>query len=354
VSAVARVAVNVRGVDRDELARGDALLTAGAWTSTDVLDVRLHGGDARELPQQLVLHVGSAAVACRLRPFGAATARLTLARPVPLHVGDRALVRDPGRGHGLVGVTVLDVRPAPLRRRGAARARAEALELLDGVPRWEDEIARRGVVRVIDLRAMGVPYDGADRAGWLVDPRRQERMQAELAAAVEAWRREHPLESGLPVEAARAALQLPDRALVDALVAPPYAVSGGRVVRADAAGELPPPIRAAVTEVLADLEAAPFVAPNASRLAELGLGRRELAAAVRAGALLDLGNGVVLRPGADDTAVRLLGQIGRPFTPSEAKQVLETTRRVVVPLLEHLDRRELTKRLEDGRRALTS
>ena len=65
-----------------------------------MLDVRLAGDPAAELPAELTLHVGSAAVPARVRPLGADTARLRLARPLPLHVGDRALLRDPGRHAG--------------------------------------------------------------------------------------------------------------------------------------------------------------------------------------------------------------------------------------------------------------
>ena len=63
----------------------------------------------------------SAAVPARVRPLGPDTARLRLARPVPLRVGDRALLRDPGRHH-VAGVTVLDVAPPPLApgKRGGA------------------------------------------------------------------------------------------------------------------------------------------------------------------------------------------------------------------------------------------
>jgi selenocysteine-specific elongation factor len=353
-TGVARVAVNLRGVDRTDLARGDALVTPDAWTATSVLDVRLHGRDAGELPEQLVLHVGSAAIACRLRPLGRSAARLTLPVTVPLHVGDRALVRDPARAYGLTGVTALDVSPPRLRRRGAAAARAATLEQTDANPTWTAELRRRGLVSVAQLRRMGVPYDGPANgptdAGWLIDEAVRRRLERALADAVEAWRRDHPLESGLPIEAARATLRLPDRALVDGLVTPPYAVRAGRVVRADTVDRLPDGVRAAVAQVVADLEAAPFVAPDAHRLAALGLGRREVAAAVRAGQLLDLGDGVVLCAGADDTAVAVLRAAGAPFTPSEAKQLLGTTRRVVVPLLEHLDRRRLTRKLADGRR----
>ena len=54
---------------------------------------------------------------------GTASARLTLREPLPLHVGDRLLLRDPGSaGVTILGATVLDVAPpaarAPRGRRG--------------------------------------------------------------------------------------------------------------------------------------------------------------------------------------------------------------------------------------------
>src|SRR5688572_783171 len=83
VRATARVAVNLRGVERHDVDRGDALLTSGAWHETAVLDVRLTV-DPRTLPGELLLHVGSAAVPVRVRPLGSDAARLSLHRPLPL------------------------------------------------------------------------------------------------------------------------------------------------------------------------------------------------------------------------------------------------------------------------------
>src|SRR4051812_17571784 len=96
VTAVARVAVNLRGVDKHQVRRGDALLTPGAWATVDVVDIRVHA-PVRRLPARLTLHIGAAAVPVHVRPLGDDTARLRLDRPLPLRIGDRALLRDPGR-----------------------------------------------------------------------------------------------------------------------------------------------------------------------------------------------------------------------------------------------------------------
>jgi selenocysteine-specific elongation factor len=57
----------------------------------------------------------------------------------------------------------------------------------------------------------------------------------------------------------------------------------------------------------------------------------------------------VLLAGADDRAAAVLASLPQPFTVSEARKALDTSRRVAVPLLEHLDRRGLTVRTGDRR-----
>ncbi|MGW3368816.1 SelB domain-containing protein, partial [Streptosporangium canum] len=122
--------------------------------------------------------------------------------------------------------------------------------------------------------------------------------------------------------------------------------------RRAAPSSTPPPraacgASAAVGRLRAELSAHPFRAPEAGRLAELGLGPRELAAAVRAGALLRVADGIVLPPGAQTRAAELLARLPQPFTVSQARQALDTSRRVAVPLLELLDRGGLTERVDE-------
>ncbi|MFG1893991.1 selenocysteine-specific translation elongation factor [Micromonospora zamorensis] len=350
VTAVARVAVNLRGTPRDRLGRGDALLTPGRFHRTDLVDVRLTGDPAADLPATLTLHVGSAAVPVRVRPLGPDTVRLRLARPLPLLVGDRALLRDPGRHHVTGGVRVLDVAPPPLARRGAAVARAQVLAELDGRPDLAGELRRRRLVRAGALIRMGVPVDAAPVAGdWLADPAHWRRLGEQVTEEVARYAREHPLEPGMPVDALRQRLALPDRVLVEALVRPPLRIHAGRVGVAGA-DALPESVARAVQRVRAEYGDRPFRAPEADRLVDLGLGPREIGAAVRAGALLRLADNVVLLPDALDDAVRVLAGLPQPFTLSAARQALDTTRRVAVPLLELLDRRGTTRRLPDDAR----
>jgi selenocysteine-specific elongation factor len=353
VDAVARVAVNLRGIERHELHRGDALLTPQRFRHADTIDVRVHGDPVADLPRSVMLHIGSAAVAARVRPLGTDTARLTLTHPLPLRIGDRGLLRNPGEHHISGGTTVLDVAPPRLTRRRAGAARAAVLAELDGRADEGSELRRRGIARRADLERMGVTVTGTPVAGdWLVEESVLDRLRARMPRIVADWCRDHPLETGPPVDVVRQALRLPDRALVHALLVPPLTVQGGRVAPADQTASLPAPIASALRKIRADLTAKPFAAPAAERLAELGLGPRELGAAVRAGALVRIADGVVLLPGSLQDAAAALGALPQPFTVSEARKALDTTRRVAVPLLELLDRKGVTQRLPDDRRLI--
>ncbi|MGH3827075.1 MAG: selenocysteine-specific translation elongation factor [Pseudonocardiaceae bacterium] len=350
VPAVARVAVNLRGVPREAVRRGVALLTPGAWRATTTIDVRLSTGPAAQLPRQLMLHTGTAAVAARVRPLGVDTARLGLSQPLPLRIGDRALLRDPGTRHVPAGVTVLDVAPPLLRRRGAAAVRGTELSTMDGTPDGAAELHRRGLVRRDELIAMGAPAPaGVLRAGgWLLDPAAAAQRAAQLADAVAAHAAAHPLEPGMPLETARQLTGLPDARLVDLLLCPRLVLTDGRVHLAGPASGLPDAVRNAIATLRAELATRPFAAPEAHQLAELGLGTKELAAAARAGELLKIADEIYLAPGTVETAIQRLRGLPSPFTLSQARQALDTTRRVAVPIMELLARRGITRKLPDN------
>lgn len=214
------------------------------------------------------------------------------------------------------------------------------------------ELRRRRWIRSEELRAMGATEpSGALRAGsWLLDPAHRDALAKQLLGLLNDYQERYPLEGGLPTESARQALSLPDAALLTAVLRAPDAadvsVHEGRLRLG--APRLPEPVREAVAEIRDRLESAPFQAPTATELTELGLGSRQLAAAVRAGELSKIDQGVFLLPDAVEQAVARLAELPSPFTLSQARQTLGTTRRVAVPLLELLARRHRTERLADG------
>jgi selenocysteine-specific elongation factor len=322
--------------------------------TSDLIDVVVRGVDSHELPAALTLHIGSAAVPVHFRPLGKVTGRLRPAVPLPLRIGDRVVLRDPGRHDMVAGADVLDVRPPALRRRGAARQRGDQLEQLpSGRESTSFHLRQHGFLRAGQLRAMGLPTPGAPLVGdWYADPELFGRLAAHAKSVVDEWVAEQPLQQGVPLGALRQRLALPDAELVALLVRGTGLVVEGGLVRREAHQSLPGQVAAAAAELLADLRDAPFAAPEAHRLRELGLGPRELAAVVRAGLLTKITDGIFLLPGATEQAVEVLATLEQPFTLSTARQALHTTRRVAVPLLELLDRRGTTQRLSDGTRVV--
>jgi selenocysteine-specific elongation factor len=433
VAGVARVALNLRGVRADLPARGMALIEPGRWTLATELDVRITppATDPQpKFPPELLLHIGAARAHARLRVLGTASrpaggdgegpnrspadgtaaaaiyARLRLRDPLPLHAGDRVLLRDPGAaGLAIYGATVLDPAPPPLGRRGAGAAAVRELSGWPDVPAAADLLRRHKLLRAPQLVAAGLTELPAAVAGdWLADPAHWAALRAELPAVVADFCARDPLAPGMPTEAARASLKLPSRDLVTALITGDVVQDGGylRIVTglagdagpapapdaadqsdqpaqaslssaearssssqarssspqasagagASVAGRLPPAIAAAIQTVLDDLVRDPFAAPDTERLRALGLDAKALATAARAGLLLRVADLVVLAPGAAKQAAAALAELDQPFTTSQARQALRTSRRVAIPLLEHLDRTRITERLPGDLRRL--
>ncbi len=151
-----RLAVNLGGVDHDQVQRGDALVVARQWRPTQRFDATL---DVLESLDHVVsrrgayaAYVGSGEFPVRVRVLGAASiapggrglVRIHLATSLPLVAGDRYVLRESGRNETVGGGEVLDVapvRPASkagpdvLARPGGGRARLGARRRPGGVDR---------------------------------------------------------------------------------------------------------------------------------------------------------------------------------------------------------------------------
>ena len=355
---VTRAAVNLRGVDAADIHRGDVLLTPGAWRMVDHLDVRrTFGADLDGLPDNLVVHTGTAGVETHLRPLSADFARISLAHPLPLQLLDRFVVRSPGGRHVVAGVEAVDLRPPELNRRGAARRRAEELSAQDSFRDPASYLHRVGFARVDDLDRDGFATTAPPQGiiafrDWWIAASQVTRWKQALTDALHAHAAAHPLAPGMPRKAAMDALGLQEEGLLGLAIAAAKAESSEGVLRLPGQRADLGAAERGVAAIETRLKVEPFAAPEADDLTELGLGPKELAAAERAGRLLRLKQGIVLLPSAPEEARRRLSELEHPFTLSAARKALGTTRRVAIPLLEYLDAQRITRRGDGGQRTL--
>jgi selenocysteine-specific elongation factor len=377
---VSRVAVNLAGIPKHEVERGDVLSVTGRWRPTSVIEGKLL--PVRSLEHPLTsrgaykLYVGTAERDARLRLYGGselrpgkeAFARIALSRPIITEPGDRFVLREAGRRETVAGGVVLDpdppARPGPdpaerLRRRDHA-SRDRLAPLL---------VEERGAVRASDLPVLigsspsAVP--GAVRVGdWWVAEERFRALDQTVRGALDAYHRRHPLRSGMDASELRRALLEAGGRLVPALE---QGLSGALSARMEEEGVV---ARAGATvrlsghrvslgeredEALRLVEAVTSAEPTPPTVRELqaqGFPRDLIQACVATGRLARVSDDVVVTPAFLVRAEEVVrAEAGGPggVTVSRFREALGTTRKYALPILEHFDRQGLTRRRGDVR-----
>lgn len=351
----ARVALNLAGIEHESIERGDAVVVDGQWALTDTLDTRLTLLEGRRLTRRTLVkaYVGSGEHEATVRPLGGAYARVRLDRALPLAPGDRIVLRDPGRGVTLGGVEILEVAP-PRSARGAPDrlALAPGARLLASHPVVTTaELARlagrspEAVDALVDDLVKG---GQALRLGNVVVAADEaDRLVRAAGEALDAFHARQPLEPGMDATALAARLRVQVEALRTLLgTRPDFVVDDTRVRRAaHVAAVLDDPAAKAFLEAL---EASAFSPPSP---AETTTPPSVVRALVREGAVVEA-EGVYFARAAYDEAVRRIVAALRDrggLTVADARDLLGSSRKHVLPLLGHLDREGITRRRGDVR-----
>jgi selenocysteine-specific elongation factor len=377
-----RTALALVGVATDELERGHVAVTGWGWRANARLDVEIELLASARKPlgtrARVHVHLGTAHVLARLAPTYAIApgsrgrARLLLETPLVARGGDRFVLRSYSPPTTIGGGVVLDPH-APARPRWAQRklAGSAAGELLAA---WIAEVGLAGVdQRDLPVR-LGIDTETVTRviadvgkaalvSGDLLVSRGAVAIAAEqLGAAVEAYHRDQPLESGEPLETARRSIRGPDGVPVTPQVADLVVDLGVRKRAVELVGNVlrrpgwaPGLDRSAEDRVLALLGARRWEIPTVSEL------QRELPGAPVQALLVHL----VRRGGVEQVdreryatkdvldafRVALEGAVTQlgPATPSQLRDRLGLTRKYLIPLLEWADRRGITRRTGDTR-----
>jgi selenocysteine-specific elongation factor len=375
--------------------RGDVLTLPELGSVSKVLDVlleksgrqskvRLPGSRPLKNAALVRVHLGSGNYPARLHfldgneliPGNRVIAQIRSETSIFAMIGDHFVVRDWQEQGTLAGGRVLNPDGnARLFRSPAQRAYLEKLaqspittrELIS-LQLARDKAARRAGLllksrssateiaeAVNELSRDGKAFIAGE---WVADADWWRELLRSAAAAIDAKHRADPNQVGLALGELRALVgsKLPAAEIFEALVAElcgtDFAQAGVAIRRRSHRPTLPPHLEAAAGRLRAALGAKPFDPPSRKELAPDSTTHQALRFLLQSGEAVELGGDVVFLAEhfarATEVVTGLLSQSG-PATVSEIRQAIGSSRRVVVPLLERLDRNGVTRREGDRR-----
>jgi selenocysteine-specific elongation factor len=388
-----RVSVNLAGAELWELERGFVLATPGAFATSAVLTVRLEllaSSPPIESGDHVSFHHLSSEqralvrvlVGKRIDPGGPGHAQLRLSSPVAAAPGDRFVIRRLSPVTTIGGGVVLD----PLAPRFSSRAPAEVAEILrrlessdlrDRLELWidlareagisEETLATRSGVSTAEIREAVAEPIAAGRVSAL----RHSPEHYVSTAALDRLAERARIEVAAYVDSEAGALGIPRRTLLARLLpeadAPwAEAVEGALAARGAfvvAGDEARPPGRDDLVggerelseRIAAVFQAGGLAPPSPVEVAEAVRHRPKVVEGligylVKRGTLVRLPGGwIIARSAVDAVVARLRSSGRRSFAVGEFKEMFGLTRRLAIPLLEHLDAEKVTRRVGDTR-----
>jgi selenocysteine-specific elongation factor len=385
-----RTSLNLAGVERLTLHRGQALAARGGLEPSSVLTVEVTWLPSMKSPladgARLRVHLGTADAAGRVHVLSSGFAQITLESPLPARPGDRFVLRRPSPAETVGGGRVLDAGRPRFRRRSGAPAdhMAHLLSVLSGGDERDLadlfllEAGPQGLTAARLGPRLGVP---APAASVLLDALsssgRALRIApalyahagtasslAERAAAAFAERRRS---GGVSVSFAKS--EFAERlakalspAAVDGWIAvllasKKIALDGDRVVLPGAkAADLAGDSASFAAKIAEGFRAAAFEPPHPHELARV-LGTKPavveglVSHLVKSGTLVRLSPDLVVHKDVALAAEKKLETArGQTLSVAGFRDLLGLTRKTLIPLLEYFDAKKRTRRLGDVRR----
>jgi selenocysteine-specific elongation factor len=380
-----RTAVNLSGVEVADLERGMALALPGTLTPTSRVDVRIHVLDGAPAGVRhratVMVYLGTQEVAATawlldgtvLEPGQDGFAQLHLDHPLVASPGDHLVLRRPSPPDTLGGGTVLDVAPWRHRRRDpevAAALEARQGGSIEALTREELRKARTGVDLATLTRLVGAGRQQVEQAiaalgdealsfgdrRW-IGREPWQALQARAVQTLAAFHDAEPLRAGMAREEWRSRLRLtgPIAAEVIRRLRAEHAVTeqDGILSLSGRGRTVSDSDQHTADAIVQALDEHPFDPPSVASLRPQGLTTPLLRLLVEQHRVVRLANDVILSRAAYEGAAE---QVAAYLTEHDAatvaqlRDLLGATRRVVVPLLEHLDAARITQRDGDVRR----
>jgi selenocysteine-specific elongation factor len=388
-----RTAVNLQGLERAAIDRGDVLGHVGTLVPTVLIDGTLElledAPRAVKSRDRVRFHAGTSEIMARvllldrpeLEPGATALARFRLEAPLIALPGDRFVVRSYSPMVTIGGGTLLDVDPPRFKRRAPALV-AHLTLLRQGSPAEvvEEHVRHAGVsgARVAALSGR-VPFgpvrlrallDDLQASGrllaierdWFLHPESYARLRGLALAALESFHGAAPLRSGMSREELRGRTGTPDERVFGHLLAS-LTAAGTIVVDRDKVrlGSHGVRLTAEQQRVVDRLEQDYLTSEAAPPSPEEALGRAGLQGdeehelfqvLVEARRLVRVKESLFFHAQAleaiQDKLVALLRE-RKEIGPPDIKDLLGISRKYAIPLLEYFDGRRVTMRVGERR-----
>ena len=364
-----RVAANLSGVEKTDLARGDVLARPGAVAPVRRADaqVRVLASAPRPLRHgaEVLIHAGSAEAGARvivldgdeIAPGSKGWVQLYLDRPIAVVAQDRFVVRVPSPAMTVGGGVFVDVAPRKHARHDSAVREALASRAAGDVLEQELRKYPRGVTVSALLKATVAPDADieklrARRVGeWLFSDEAWTAIADRAARELATYHGTHPLRPGMAREELRSRLGVSPAAFGPIVAG---LVEDGRVVESN--GSLAAPghrVEVDGTELLKVLGREPFAPPSlADAMHESGATDELVRALSQRGDIVRVSDDVAFTKDAYGAAVVMVKELiaaNGSITVAQLRDRMGASRRPVLALLEHLDAQRVTRRVGDAR-----
>jgi len=326
-----RIAINLANIDHRSIGRGSVITNPEQWFLTSTFDAELNvlPSIEHEVSRRgaYLAYIGTKEEFVKVRVLGdevipagsKGLVRVYMDEKLPLMLGDRLILRESGRNETIGGAIVLD--PDPILRAAEAKPNS-SIERIITEHKW---------ITPSHLEALTGVRRQEDVPGWIVDPNCLQDMIADLSQRLLTAGN-----LGLDITSLdqfeRAAIGLLEGVLIE-----------GKYLRMEGADNL------SDHPYLDQLESNLFKPPDAD-----SVDPRELRELVRRELIIEQ-NGIFFSQKAVTSAAKrirvLLKRNPEGVTVGEVRIALDSTRKYVLPLLNHLDQIGATVRRNDVRLA---
>jgi selenocysteine-specific elongation factor len=391
-----RTAVNITGIELQDLRRGDVVCHPGEFKPTMRIDVAFDLLPDATLPlkhnDEVKFFIGAAEVLARVRLLGAdllipgesGWLQLELREPAIAVKGDRYILRRPSPGETLGGGEVIDPHPGPRHKRFMNNVIEHMRGLKEGSPseiflrtleqmgaaslkevaaesHLADEIIPQAVNELLDAGQVILLEDDSQTErmkpdGILISARQWQRESLKAVEMLEKFHKSSPLRRGLPREEFKSRLKMNPK-----IYARAYArwLTDGLILEKDNLISKPgftvqfsAPQEEKVNGILKKFDAAPFSPPSVKDC-QVDLGMELFQAVLEQKILVQVSGEVVFRPReleAMQTFLKNYLASHETITAAEFRDHYQTSRKYALAVLEYFDAAGFTQRDGDNRR----